>query len=281
MSNTLAAALVPDSIREAVITTGEQKLAAFRAFSTDFGADPLKPKGVVQVGKATAGSTTLTNATNFEQGDSTLAAIAVTVNQITQPFHLTNAELQSGHKLSKLINANVSTFMKSLMDIAMTPVTVSNFGAKAFTGAASTFDTDDLKTLWAAGKDFDMKNIVLDGAFFAQFLPTSKESFAWEDGAYGYDGFYLNNRFDGADASIAGFVCDSDAIAVASGLPLTSEAVNSMMLSQEVIELPVLGLQVQMNHWASLTSRAEWISLDVMFGAAAGDTAKLKLIATA
>lgn len=281
MANTLAAALVPDVIREEVITTGMQKLAMLNAYSTDFGSDEMAPRKTVQVGKATAGSTTLTNATNFEAGDSTLGAIAVTVDQYSQPFHLTNSELQSGHKLQKLVRANVSAFMKSLVDVALTPVTVANFGAKAFTGAASTFDSTDLITLWGAAKDFDVKNIVLDGDYFAQFLPTNKESFAWENGAYGYDGFYLNNRWDGADASITGFVCDTDAIAVASGLPMTTPAVGAAMYGQEVIELPGLGLQVQMNHWVSVATRAEWISLDVMFGAAAGDTAKLKLIASA
>jgi hypothetical protein len=281
MANTLAAALVPDVIREEVITTGLVKLAALNAYTTDFGVDPLSPRKTVQVGKATAGSTTLTNPSNFESGDSTLAAIAVTVNQYSQPFHITNNELQSGHKLQKLVKANVSALMKSLVDVAMTPVTVANFGAKAFTGAASTFDIDDLKTLWGSAKDFDIKNIVLDGDYFAQFLPSNKESFAWENGAYGYDGFYLNNRYDGADANITGFVCDNDAIAAASGVPMTSPAVGAAMTDQELIELPGLGLTIQMNHWVSVATRAEWISLDVMFGAAAGDTAKLKLIASA
>ena len=281
MANTLSASLVPDVIREAVITTGKQKLAMLNGYSTDFGADELAPRKTVQVSKATAGSTTLTNPTNFESGDSTLGNIAVTVNQLSQPFHLTNNELQSGHKLERLVEINVSAFMKSIVDVALTPVTVANFGAKAFTGAASTFDIDDLKTLWGAGKDFDEKHIVLDGDYFAQFLPANKDSFAWEDGAYGYDGFYLNNRWDGADANITGFVCDRSAIAVASGLPSVTPAVAGQMYDQQVITLEGLGLQVQMNHWASSSTRQEWISLDVMFGANAGDTDKLKLIASA
>lgn len=281
MANTLASALVPDVVREAVITTGIQKLAMLNAYSTDFGVEAMAPRKTVQVAKATAGSTTLTNPTSFESGDSTLAAVSVTVNQYSQPFHLTNNEIQSGHKLEKLVNINVSAFMKSLVDVAMTPVTVANFGAKAFTGAASTFDSTDLITLWGAAKDFDVKNIVLDGDYFAQFLPTNKESFAWENGAYGYDGFYLNTRWDGADANITGFVCDPSALAVASGLPMTTPAVGAEMTDQEIITIPGLELSVQMNHWVSLAGRAEWLSLDVMFGASAGDTNKLKLIASA
>jgi hypothetical protein len=280
-TNTLASALVPDVVREAVITTGMKKLALLNAYSTDFGADELAPRKTVQVGKATDGSTTLTNPTDFEQGDSTLGSIAVTVNQYSQPFHLTNNELQSGHKLEKLVKANVVKFMNTIVDIALAPVTVANYGAAVFTGAANTFDIDDLKTIWGAGKDFDVKNLVLDGDYFAQFLPADKDSFAWENGAYGFDGFHLNTRWDGADTNVVGFNADPSALAVASGVPSLTPAVRAELFDSELIELPGLGLQIQMNHWASAKSRAEWMSLDVMFGAAAGDTDKLDIITSA
>jgi hypothetical protein len=59
----------------------------------------MRPRSTVQVRKITVGSTTLTNATNFEQGGSTTTPVSVSVAQITQPFNVTNDELNKGHRV--------------------------------------------------------------------------------------------------------------------------------------------------------------------------------------
>ena len=89
----------------------------------------LHSKKTIQVKKATAGSTTLTNTAEFEQGDSTLDNIAVTPDQFSQPFHITNAEKQSGHKLMDLMKINFRALANKIIDTALAPVTNANFGA--------------------------------------------------------------------------------------------------------------------------------------------------------
>lgn len=283
MANTFDAALVTDSLRDTAITVLQSRLAPLSAFSQDFSADPLKPRATVQVPIATAGGTTQTNATNFESGDSTLDNVAVSVNQYSNSFHLTNAEINSGHRLEKLAKINLHALANKIIDIALAPVTAANFGAATIdVDTAADVTTSSLKTLWAALKDGDVRNAILDGSIYAQFLPANLEAFQLASGGknvgmYGFDFFGYNNRWDGAESTVKGFVCSPQAIAVASGLPVDSPA-SSDMISVENIEIPDLGLTVQMNMWVSRATRALWASYDVMFGAAKGDPNALKII---
>lgn len=278
MANTIASALLADVVRERVITVLQNRFAPLGAFSQDFSADQMAPLAKIQVKKATAGSTTLTNATNFEQGDSTLTNVEVTVAQYTQPFHLTNAELQSGHKLADLVDINLGAFADSIMAVALAPVTVGNYGAASVVDTAANFDTDDLQTLWGDLAKADRKNIVLQGDYFAKFLPTNRESFVPGDGAFGFDGFYLNTDFTGAGSNITGFACHPQALAVASGVPVTNAAIQNLMLDQQMITIPGLNLTVAWYMWASTSSREVWSSFDVMFGAKEADTTALKIV---
>lgn len=283
MANTFDAALVTDSLRDTAITVLQSRLAPLNAFTKDFSTDALAPRKTVQVPIATAGSTTQTNATNFESGDTTLDNVEVTVNQYTNSFHLTNAELNQGHKLEQLAKINLHKLANKIIDVAMTPVTTTNFGSAVVdVDSASLVTAAELKTLWGALKDGDERNLVVDGSIYANFLPSNLESFQTAGngrnvGIYGYDGFFYNNRFDGAGTNIKGFACSPQAIAIASGVPAPSP-VDSAMLAQELVEIPDLGLTVQMNLWISSATRAVWASYDCMFGAAKGDGSALKLI---
>jgi len=283
MANTFDAALVTDSLRDAAITTLQSRLAPLSAFTQDFSADPLKPRSTVQVAIATAGSTTQTNASNFESGDSTLDNVAVAVSQYSNSFHLTNDQLNSGHRLDKIAKINLHKLANKIIDVALTPVTTANFGAATIdVDTAADVTAASLKTLWAALKDGDVRNVIVDGSIYAQFLPANLEAFQLAAGGknvgmYGFDLFTYNNRWDGADATVKGFACSPQAIAVASGLPVDSPA-SSDMIAVENIEIPDLGLTVQMNMWVSRATRALWASYDVMFGAAMGDATALKII---
>jgi len=283
MANTFDAALVTDSLRDAAITTLQSRLAPLSAFSRDFSADQLRPLATVQVPIATAGSTTQTNATNFESGDSTLDNVAVSVSQYSNSFHITNAQLNGGHRLERLAKINASYLANKIIDIAFAPITTTNFGAAVIdVDTADLVTATSLKTLWASLKDGDVRNLIVDGSIYANFLPANLEAFQLASGGknvgmYGYDFFTYNNRWDGAGATIKGFACSPNAIAVASGIPTASPA-DSDMISQELITLDDLGLTVQMNMWVSRASRALWASYDVMFGASVADTGALKII---
>lgn len=283
MPNSFDPSLITDVLRDTAITVLQSRLAPLNAFSTDFSADEIAPRKTVQVPIATSGSTTLVNPSSFESGDSALDNVAVTVNQYAQPFHVSNNELQQGHRLERLAKINLHQLANRIIDVALAPVTEANFGAAVVdVNSADQFSPAELKTLWASLKDGDVRNVVLDGSLYAQFLPTNLESFnvaasGRNAGMYGFDGFFYNNRFSGAGVSILGFACSPQAIAVASGLPASSP-VDAAMLAQDVITIPDLGLSVQYNLWTSSATRSLWASYDVMFGAAKGDGSALKIV---
>lgn len=223
MANTFDSALVTDSLRDVAITVLQSRLAPLSAFSQDFSADPLKPRATVQVPIATAGGTTQTNATNFESGDSTLDNVAVSVSQYSNSFHITNDQINGGHRLEKIAKINLHQLANKIIDVALAPVTVANFGAATIdVDTAGDVTAASLKSLWGALKDGDVRNVILDGSIYAQFLPANLEAFQVAAGGknvgmYGFDLFTYNNRWDGADATVKGFACSPNAIAVEIG----------------------------------------------------------------
>jgi len=284
MANTFASDLVVDSLRDAAITTLSSRLAPLNAFSRDFSADQLRPRAVVQVPIASAGASVQTNATNFESGDSTLTNAAVSVSQYTASFALSNAEINQGFRIEQLAAKNLRQLANKIIDVALAPVTTTNFGSAVVdVDTAGDVTAASLKTLWAALKDGTERNLVVDGSIYAQFLPTSLDNFTLaaagrNTGIYGFDGFYYNNRWDGAGTNIKGFAASPEAIALASGVPVSSPVADDM-IAQETITIGDLGLQVQMSMWSSRATRSLWASYDVMFGAAKGDGNALKILA--
>ena len=281
MANTISTDLILDTLSDQLITTLGNKLVGLNAFSRDFGTDILHENANVQVAKATAGSSTLTSPTNWEQGNSTLTNVNVLVKSYAQPFQLSSAHLNGGVKLESLAQINAQTFSDKIMDLALAPVTVASFAA-GYTGAAASFVADNLKALWASVAKSSSRHLILDATTMSQLMPTTKESFRFmESGAYGFDGIYLNTRWDGANANAIGFACGPEAVAIASGLPDVHASIANLMLDRRTVTLPGLGLSVAINHWGSLTSRTAWASYDVMFGAALGDNTAGATLVTA
>ena len=185
--------------------------------------------------------------------------------------------------MERIAKINAQQLADKIIDIALAPVTVANFGAAVVdVNTAADVGTAQLKTLWGALKDGDVRNCIVDGSIYAQFLPTYGDSYQLAPGGgnrgmYGFDLFSYNNRWSAAGATISGFVCSPQAIAIASGLPASSPA-DSDMISQTPITIEGLGITVQANMWVSRSSRALWCSYDVMFGAAKGDGSALKVL---
>lgn len=278
--NTYDAALVTDRLADSFITTLGTKLAALRGFSREFGTDRLKPRATVQVPKATVGATTQTNPSNFELGDSTTDNIPITVNQLSQCFHVTNDQLNSGHQLMTVADKNAQAFANAISDIWTALLIVGNYGATTVIGLATAFDASDLAIIYALAKNYNSKNLILDGGHLAFLLPTDKMKFRLgEEGAYNFDLIAEQNRWTGAVANTAGFICDPQAIAVASGLPVNLPSGDFIELG--TISIASLGLTVQLCHWFSRAGRVHWMSYDVMFGAAAGDITAGEVLVTA
>lgn len=284
MANTIPAGLLADIVTEKTITVLQNKLASLAAYSSDFSLDPMAPLATMQIRKATAGGAAQENPTNFETGDTTLVAMPVTVNHISKSFHITSAELNSGHKLQNLININSAIFADAIQAKINALLVNGNFSI-AKTEAAAGFDSSDATELWGVLEKANIKNLILSGPYYAKLMPTDRDGFSvsangGNPGLLGYDGVWHNSNWAGGQANLVGLVCDPQAIGVGSGIPLMGSAVSQLVDSQ-IITIPGLNLSVQWNYWGSTSSRNDWMSLDVMFGAGVLDPTAGRLITSA
>jgi hypothetical protein len=286
MANTLAPGLVPDVAAETAITVLQDKLASFDCYTQDFSDELVDPTRPVNIPIATSTSAVQTNPTNFETGDTTVADAQIAPVHYSKSFHLTQAELNSGHKLAHQLKINLHTLANALQDDVMGNITAANFANTPVVAAtAGDFDTDDAKLLWAGVSDGDEKNMILQGDYYSQLLPVNRESFPGQggnfDGAYGFDKIRYSNRFDSAEAGVVGFSVDPQALAIGGRVPATSAALANLMVNQQVIEIPGLGLSVQFNMWASTSTRSLWASYDLCFGSVVTDGSALTRLVTA
>jgi len=284
MANSFASALVPDTASDMAITTLSEKLASLGCFSTDFSADlvdPMRPNAIPVVTAADDAEENITDYENETNSDSTKVAKLITPAHIIKRFKITNADIQSGHKLETLFKKNLQKFSNKIMDKVLAPVTVANFGAAHVAATPADLSVDDLKTLWGESSDFSEKNIILDGTYYANFLSGNRDEYAAQDGVYGFDKFRLNNRWDGAGAGVVGGVFDSQALGVASSLPNMTDEVRDQLASYQVITLEDLGLSVLFTSWSSTATRQTWAAYEVMIGSVETDAGFAKLIATA
>jgi len=275
MANSLSSSLVLDTLAEATLTTLGNRLAPLRAFSTDFTTDMMNQNAMVQVRKANAAGSVQTNPTNFETGDTNVTNVAVQVKHYSKSYNLSSQELNQGFRLEQLAAINAQVLANKIIDIALAPITATNFPSNV-TVAQASFSATNAKTLWGAVAKSSMRHLILDGTAFAQLLPTDTLGFgiqnsSYRPGSYGFDAVILNTRWDGAGTNIYGFAVGPEAVAAAAGLPMVDPGVASLLAGSRTITLPDLGLSVQLNTWGSLSSRSAWASLDVMFGAALGD----------
>ena len=285
-ANTFASGLVVDYLADAVITVAATRLALVSAFSRNVGLDNLRPRASVQVKKYTTGTAAQTNPTSWEtNNDSTLAATAVTVNQISKNFTVTQQELNQGFMLSDLAAGSADLFAYGISDVLTALMVSGNYGSATVIGTAANFDTSDLPAILALAKNYRSKNLILDGGHIARLqfsaatstFPDSRMEML-ANGRFGFDVIAENNRWTSAEANTAGFVCGPDAIAIASGLPVG-------MIAGEFLEQRAVttanGLSCLLSVWYSRATRSHMASYDIMFGAAAADTTQAEVLVTA
>lgn len=278
MSNTLATQLILDTLSKRTNTLLGNVFAPLGAFSSDFSEDPLTQGQRVQIPQATAGGTAQTNATNWESGDSTLGNIGVTVAQISQSFHITPLQLNNNFRLAQLVDINLQNFANAVMDAAFAPMAGVAF--TNFIEAAATFSSTNLKSLYASGAKLPIKNIVLDGSYYSNFLPTLITEIGAKPGLSGFDGVYLNTRWNGAGTNVLGFVGGPQSIAYVAGVPLMDDETRADINATSVAIAinPSVTLTVVASTWLSRATRLRWASYDVMFGASKLDNTGCRMI---
>jgi hypothetical protein len=287
MANTIDTALIVDVLSETAITTLGNKLASFSAFTGDFSNERALQAGKIQIPVATTGDASQKNPTNFETGDSTLSKVAVTIDHYSKSFVLSSAAMNQALKIEMLAKKALQIFAQGLYDIALTPVTTTNFPTAISLASVVATNTNDLlfnnvlKPVFARLAKASERHVILNGSLFAQSLPQNVLGFKPGGPAFGFDGVHLSDRFDGSESNTVGFGCSPEAIAIASMLPMKAPGADQEFIASEVVPIDSIGLSVELNMWYSRATRSLWASYDVLFGAAfGGDASKGVLVKT-
>ncbi len=283
-ANTTDSDLVTQMLVDGATTVLQNRLAPLRAFAKEFAPDPIKPLAVLQHRKITAGGTAQTNATNFEDTTNFIGTevnTQITMAQITSGGHVTNAERQNGVTMAQWIDIKTAEIGDAIMATVAAVILEGTFTATPLVSSAIGFGGAELAKLWGQLKKSSIHNIILDGEYYAQFLPTDRFGFdVTEYRNRGWDNFLLNTKWTGATANTVGFACNPQAIVVGIGSPLRSIRADAVS-SQTKLTLPGLGVTVDVNEWYSNITRNDWTTYDVMFGAASNDATAGVLIKSA
>lgn len=285
MANLIDTDLLLDSFSERMQTTLGPMLAPLQAFTKDFTPDTMVQQSKalqVPVFNSTAVAVQ-SNPTNFETGDTNTTNAIISVNHLSRSFFLASSTLNQKFRIDDLIDINFQTFANKLIDTALTPVTVTNFGANQnIIVTQANITTTSLKSAWAGVAQAPVKNLILDAASMSAFLPTSLTAYGSAGtgqgysegtktginlrGLCGFDNVYLNTRWTGAGGNVYGFACAPQAIGLVAGIPVKGPSSGDYMASR-IVQVPQLNLSVECNTWYSVASRQQWMSFDVMFGA--------------
>lgn len=272
MPNTFDSALVADSIAQQTKTVLSKRLAALNLFASDFSSDVKKPKDTIHVPIASATASTSVNPTTFNSiGGTTLGKASVSLDHIYQPFGLSYSDLQSAHRLERLIQVNVDAIADKIWTLATAPVTVANFGAATVETLEGSINgvSGDLPKLWAAVHKSVRKGLVVSPVIYSNLIPTSTTALNLGDGAYGFEnGVHYATSF-GGEAGLKGFACSPEALVMAAAVPALAD--NDYLVSDSVT-LDNIGLSVAYNVYSDKSTRSLIASLEVMFGAAKGLT---------
>lgn len=270
--------LILDVIGRRTLTTLGNRLAPLAAFCTDFSQEGSLQGQNIRVPLATGGATAQTNPTNWESGDTVLGNVNVPVNGYSVSFHITPREINDGIRLEQLVDINLQSFANKLIDVAMGPLTSTNFSNIVVSQTA--IAAANIRSAWAAAAKAPTKNIILDATAFSTVMPSDKNGFELARGAYGFDGWFLNTRWTGAGTNVYGFSGGPEAVAIAARLPVVDDEVRADIKATS-ITLPGLGLTVMASSWVSRATRLRWASWDVMFGAAKGDNTASRVFVSA
>ena len=168
-----------DIIASSVLSGFVKSIAPIMALATDFSADAAKKGDKVSVlrdNTAIDAALDKTTHTAYTIQDADSDAIEIT---LAQPKYVSWGLDDSEVANSSVVNLEVygrrkgNKLASTILADILSPVTAANFGAAAFTGAASTFDADDVADISTAADlaDWDEdRYLVLSPAYYGALL---------------------------------------------------------------------------------------------------------------
>lgn len=289
MANSIATA--PSVLAESVIASLKGKLPALKNFSSVFSTlegQAGKTVAVPLIGVSTA--TEFGSSGYLTQDDATLTVANVTLKHFKVSSRFNPLDLKS-FGAEYLVRAFTPTAANAIAEKCLAEVaalvTVANFSSGTNTGAGLTYaEVIAAKGVLDAAKASDVRAFVLNPTYVNGLLADSQIVGAAGLGAQvissgqlgqvGGANIYQYSNLPTNSESLAGFACGADAIAVASGLPMTE--IPGFEVANAVDPDSGLGIQIIMGQEQSGFYN---VTATLLFGAAVGRATSLTRLTTA
>lgn len=300
--NTLDSALKRNVVLQEVIRAFAIKLRPLSAFSTVYSNVPLEGTDIISVPYFALHGTASTdwNAANgYVMADSAQSAKSITVNKRKyQPIRFDSSEMARWPALN-IGQIAVMKAEKLAVDVfsdVLSVVTLLNYGAAAFTGAANTFDTADIADLKAVAdkaywpttgrgllikSDYDV-NVLKDTAIKASYAFGSSEPITAGTipRVFGFD-YLVTESIPANGENLVGMITVPSAILVATSPIMPNSEVRQQLSAYQVVTDPSLGVSFEYRRWgnADMDQRREVIECN--YGYAVGEVAALERMVSA
>lgn len=283
-TNSFSSSLTTNFLILGATTTAPARFAALPMFARIVPPDGEKPLAAGEfklTQTAQTGATVVTGGVGntpatYEAGGDIINPVSCTVNQYTQPFAITNTDLNSGIRLADLVTANMANLGTKIAKVYCAYITAANYSTLApIIATAGAFGYSIIQQAWGALKKANRKNLMLDGPYFAKLInqPTLFQAVPVVPGAgwkniIGLDYLALRTEWSAAGANIYGFACDPQAMGIICGYPLLdSPAIPGGILAEARGVITDLNIPLSAYNWFNTSTRTYWGSFDTMFGA--------------
>lgn len=176
MANAFSNLQAEDFARQ-VVDAFVAKIAPLQAFAADFSDVAVQRNATVTVPYVSSADAAIDFAGTYTIQDADAQGVQISINKHKfVSWGLSDIELSTRPSLSMEMFAKQKGFQlaKAVFQDIMTLVTNANYGAAAFTGAASTFDSDDVIDIRgvcsAADWPTDMRSLVIDDTYYTALL---------------------------------------------------------------------------------------------------------------
>ena len=300
MANTIPSDLQVNLLMRSALRAFSARVLPIANLSTVFRSVPLSGTDIVSVPYyplVTAASTDFSSSYSF--GNTTTEARNVTVNKRKyQSMSVTSSEWnrQPAINWEQLGTIKGEKLAQDVVADILSVVTAANYGAAAFTGAASTFDSDDVGDI---RKACNLANWPKDGRTL--LVDTAYDSYLYRDSAVKNAQAYGENGVikEGALSKILGFDYFESALIPANGenlvgmalyrsailiafSPITPEPSVEQQLSRYMVSTdPLTGLTLEYREWGNPDSDACRRVLECNYGYAKGEAAAIKRMVSA
>jgi len=289
MSNSITSA--PAILAESVINSIKGKLPALKSFSSVFSTlegQAGKSVFVPLIGTSTA--TEFSTGGYLTQDDATLTGVTVNLKHFKVSSRFSPLDIKQ-YGANYLVSAFTPTASNAIAEACMAEIaaliTAANYSSSANTGAGLSYaEVVTAKGVLDAAKASDVRALIVNPTYANNLLTDAQIAAAYalgaqvittgQIGSIGGASVFQWSSLPTNSESLAGFMCGSDAIAVASGLPMAE--IPGFETASAVDADTGLGIQILMGQEQSGYYN---VTATLLFGAAKGRATSLTRLTTA